>query len=113
MKNYLYLIIVVLFLGCNSTQKKEQKECISDNSSLLVSKAHFPEWSANACIYEVNVRQYTPEGTFEAFSEHLPRLQQMGVKILWIMPIYPIAKNNRKCTLDNYYTFNECQTAYS
>ena len=107
MKNYLYLIIVVLFLGCNSTQKKEQKECISDNSSLLVSKAHFPEWSANACIYEVNVRQYTPEGTFEAFSEHLPRLQQMGVKILWIMPIYPIAKINRKGTLGSYYAISD------
>ena len=42
-------------------------------------------------IYEVNVRQYTEEGTFNAFAKHLPRLKNMGVKILWLMPITPIS----------------------
>ncbi|TSA30493.1 MAG: alpha-amylase [Bacteroidetes bacterium] len=66
-----------------------------------------PEWSRNATIYEVNVRQFTPEGTFRAFEEHLPRLQQMGVKILWLMPINPIGEENRKGTLGSYYAVKD------
>ena len=41
-----------------------------------------PEWSKDLTIYEVNIRQYTPEGTFDAFAEHLPRLQEMGAGII-------------------------------
>ncbi len=62
-----------------------------------------PDWSFNSNIYEVNIRQYTAEGTFEAFKKHLPRLQQMGVEILWFMPITPISLKDRKGTLGSYY----------
>jgi len=44
------------------------------------------DWANNSNIYEVNTRQYTKEGTFNAFAQHLPRLKDMGVKILWFMP---------------------------
>ncbi|MEY3637431.1 MAG: Alpha-amylase 2 [Pseudomonadota bacterium] len=60
-------------------------------------------WSRSANIYEVNVRQYTPEGTLNAFAAHLPRLHQMGVDILWFMPIQPIGKLKRKGKLGSYY----------
>ena len=63
-----------------------------------------PDWSYNKTIYEVNVRQYTPEGTFEAFSKHLPQLKKMGVGILWFMPINPIGIKNRKGSLGSYYS---------
>ena len=63
-----------------------------------------PEWAVDANIYEVNIRQYTEEGTFDAFSEHLPRLKKMGVEILWFMPIHPIGEENRKGTLGSYYS---------
>jgi len=66
-----------------------------------------PEWSRNATIYEVNLRQYTPEGTFKAFAQHLPRLQKMGVKILWLMPVQPIGMKNRKGTLGSYYSVRD------
>ena len=62
-----------------------------------------PDWSYPANIYEVNLRQYTPEGTFDAFSRHLPRLKDMGVKILWFMPITPISNLGRLGTLGSYY----------
>ncbi len=58
-------------------------------------------------MYEVNVRQYTPEGTFNAFSEQLPRLQKLGIKILWFMPIHPIGEKNRKGTLGSYYSIED------
>jgi len=66
-----------------------------------------PEWSKNAVIYEVNIRQYTPEGTFRAFAKHLPRLKDLGVDILWLMPIHPIGKKNRKGSLGSYYAVSD------
>ena len=55
-------------------------------------------------MYEVNIRQYTAEGTFNAFAAHLPRLKDMGIEMLWLMPIYPIGAVNRKGTLGSYYS---------
>ncbi len=66
-----------------------------------------PQWVYPVTIYEVNVRQFTPEGTFEAFAKHLPRLQELGVDILWFMPIYPIGEINRKGTLGSYYSVKD------
>lgn len=60
-------------------------------------------WADNAILYEVNIRQYTPEGTFAAFQKHLPRLRDMGITILWFMPITPISQIGKKGTLGSYY----------
>jgi alpha-amylase len=68
------------------------------------------EWSYDSNIYEVNLRQYTIEGTFEAFSKELPRLRQMGVEILWFMPITPISVQKRLGTLGSYYACSDYTT---
>ncbi len=60
-----------------------------------------------ATIYEVNIRQYTKEGTIEAFIQHLPRLKKMGVEIIWLMPMHPIGKTNRKGSLGSYYSISD------
>lgn len=73
-------------------------------------RAPEPEWAKNAVIYEVNVRQFTPEGTFEAFARHLPRLRQLGVDILWFMPIQPIGIEKRKGPLGSYYSIRNYLT---
>src|SRR5688500_3612468 len=64
-------------------------------------------WSHNTNIYEVNVRQYTQEGTFRAFEKELPRLKDMGVEILWFMPITPISKEKRLSVLGSYYACSD------
>ncbi len=58
-------------------------------------------------IYEVNVRDYTPQGTFKAFEKHLPQLKRLGVDILWIMPVQPIGVKNRKGTLGSPYSVRD------
>jgi len=63
-----------------------------------------PAWMSDATIYQVNTRQYTPQGTFRAFEQHLPRLQKMGVKVLWLMPINPVGKLKRKGVLGSAYS---------
>ena len=66
-----------------------------------------PEWSQNATIYQINTRQFTPEGTFRAAEAHLPRLKELGVDILWLMPIHPIGEKNRKGTLGSPYSVQD------
>lgn len=65
------------------------------------------DWAASTNIYEVNLRQYTYEGSFNAFKNELPRLSDMGVETLWFMPITPIGIANRKGTLGSYYSVRD------
>ncbi len=67
---------------------------------------HVP-WSPQAAIYEINVRQFTADGTLKAAQADLPRLKAMGVDILWLMPIQPIGTLNRKGTLGSYYSIRD------
>src|SRR5258705_2800977 len=68
---------------------------------------HPVSWAVNSNIYEVNLRQYTKEGSFRAFANHLPRLRNMGIEILWFMPITPISKMGRLGTLGSYYACSD------
>ncbi|MBO6183090.1 MAG: alpha-glucosidase C-terminal domain-containing protein [Chryseobacterium sp.] len=65
------------------------------------------EWKHTTNIYEVNVRQYTKEGTFRAFEKEMPRLKNMGIKTLWFMPITPIAQKNKKGSLGSPYAASD------
>lgn len=60
-------------------------------------------WIRNTNVYEVNLRQYTKEGTLASFMKHLPRLHDMGVDVLWFMPLTPISQKNKKGSLGSYY----------
>jgi glycosidase len=75
-------------------------------SGSSLSQSH-RDWSYNLSIYEVNVRQYTSDGTFSAFETHLERLKEMGVGILWFMPIHPIGEQNRLGSLGSYYSVKD------
>ncbi|MEX6687836.1 alpha-amylase family glycosyl hydrolase [Danxiaibacter flavus] len=65
------------------------------------------DWAYGSNIYEVNTRQYTAEGTFSAFQQHLPRLRDMGIEILWFMPVTPISKEKRLGTRGSYYACSD------
>ena len=67
---------------------------------------HAP-WAYDSVLYEVNIRQYSPEGTFKAVEAEVPRLKDLGVDILWLMPIYPIGEEGRKGTLGSYYSVKD------
>ncbi len=95
------LIGVLFLLSCSPKKKEVQKKAPPE--SFVVH----PEWNRSANIYEVNIRQYSPEGTFAAFQEHLPRLKELGVDILWLMPIHPVGEKNRKGKLGSYYAVKD------
>ena len=63
-----------------------------------------PDWAYDATIYELNTRQATAEGTFQAAEALLPQLRENGIDIIWVMPCQPIGKITRKGTLGSYYS---------
>jgi glycosidase len=97
----LYLLPIILIVATSCAAKK------STDSEAATPHVTHPEWATNATIYEVNVRQYSENGTFAEFQQQLPRLKAMGVKILWLMPIHPIGELNRKGTLGSYYSVRD------
>lgn len=65
------------------------------------------KWSYRTNVYEVNLRQYTKEGSFNAFAKELPRLRKMGVETLWFMPVTPISREKMKGSLGSYYACSD------
>ncbi len=90
-KIILLLAAAILLAACTSAPKKCQHAA----------------WTKGSTVYELNVRQFTPEGTFEAAEKYLPIIKNMGIDILWVMPIYPIGELNRKGTLGSYYAIKD------
>lgn len=84
----------------------------SKDSAQPLAVVH-PSWAYGATIYEVNLRQYSDKGTFKDFETQLPRLQKLGVKILWFMPINPIGELNRKGPLGSYYSVKDYEAVNS
>ncbi|MEI2688348.1 MAG: alpha-amylase family glycosyl hydrolase [Anaerolineae bacterium] len=80
---------------------------LSRYQSAAEVRIRHPEWSKNATIYQINTRQFTPEGTFRAAEAHLPRLKNLGVDILWLMPVHPIGEQNRKGSLGSPYAVKD------
>lgn len=100
MKTITSLTLFLTILLCACTGPKQTEDVIEDDFS-------YPEKAKDMVIYEVNIRQYTPEGTFNAFAGHLPRLEKLGVDILWVMPIQPIGQKNRKGGLGSFYSIRD------
>lgn len=66
-----------------------------------------PEWVKNATLYELNIRQFSEDGSFKAVEKEIPRLKKLGIDIIWLMPVQPIGVKNRKGTLGSYYSVQD------
>ncbi len=104
MRNKLLFVVALIALMSYSCKQKPQTAIDEPQEKCTVQHL---DWTRSAVIYEVNVRQYTKEGTFAAFEQHLPRLKELGVDVLWFMPIHPISEKNRKGTLGSYYAVKD------
>ena len=71
------------------------------------AETRHPAFAYYGTIYELNTRQFTPEGTFRAAEAHLPELTDLGVEIIWFMPIQEIGVEGRKGTLGSYYAIKD------
>lgn len=98
--------------ACSGSKKSDEAEAFKEDEVVEGSRLQ-ADWTNTAIIYEVNVRQYTEEGTFASFSEHLERLKELGVNTLWFMPIYSISELNKKGTLGSYYSIRDYKSVNS
>lgn len=108
-KTGFFLLTILLFLlGCKKKQEAIiQTENGADKDYIAKRSVAHVDWAKDDVIYEVNIRQYTKEGTFKAFEKHLPRLKELGIDMLWLMPINPISKKNRKGEMGSYYAVQD------
>lgn len=104
MKKLLFVLLVLLMAAAC---KKSENNTPAPQPELQVKTSTFPERAKDMTIYEVNIRQHTPEGTFTAFQEQLPKIKELGADILWIMPLQPIGEKNRKGSLGSYYSIRD------
>jgi len=103
MNKSLFVIALIILASC----KTETKELKSNENNKDSIASISDESLENAVIYEVNIRQYSPEGTFQKFTEDIPQLKELGVKIIWVMPIYPISTTKSKGSLGSYYAISD------
>jgi len=99
------LFVAITFFSCKT--QEEKKGDTPKKAYVPVELGVLPDWAKNANIYEVNIRQYSEAGTFNAFTSEIPRLKKMNVDVLWLMPIYPIGKKKRKGSLGSYYSIKD------
>jgi glycosidase len=92
-KYKLIIALAVLAAGCKTETKNQTVEVENSIEEIAPITDSILE---SAIIYEANIRQYSPEGTFDAFTRDIPQLKELGVKIIWLMPIFPISKVKRK-----------------
>jgi glycosidase len=90
-------VLATLAVACNTGGRRETPP---------TEKVH-PAWAKNAVMYELNTRQFTPEGTLAAAAGQLPRLKELGVDVVWLMPVHPIGVAERKGTLGSYYAISD------
>ena len=82
--------LLILFFSC-------QKDAEVNKNDKLIAPIS-DQVLETAVIYEANIRQYSKEGTFKAFTKDIPTLKELGVKVIWLMPINPISEIKRKAT---------------
>ena len=94
----LVAIVSVVFVACkNAMTSKEQKVVGDKTTPSVIQDLKTPDWVKNAVIYEINVRQHSKEGTLNNVTKDLQRIKELGVDIVWLMPIYPLCEKNKKC----------------
>jgi alpha-amylase len=99
-KSIITLLAITLMWSCKEEKKTESTTDVVSTTTVAALQPVDADVMEHAVIYEANIRNYSKEGTFNAFTKDIPELKKLGVKILWVMPIYPISMKRRKATGD-------------
>ena len=91
MKKYISFLVTLIVLSACKTETKEVAVAnVEDEANVLTPVSNLDMESA--VIYEANIRQYSPGGTFDEFTRDIPQLKKLGVKMIWLMPVFPISE---------------------
>ncbi|NNF57765.1 MAG: alpha-amylase [Rhodothermaceae bacterium] len=98
------LLCMLLFAGCATEPTTESPSADPEPEAPEVER---PNWVENAVLYEVSVRSFTEEGTFQAIIPRLDALKAMSVTTIWLMPIHPVGEAERKGRLGSPYSVRD------
>ncbi len=99
------MVSLLLATGCQQTPPKPAPQ--PSKADLLPAQPVMPDWAKNAVLYELNTRQFSPEGNFQGVIRQLPRLKELGIDIVWLMPVHPIGTIKRKGSLGSPYSVSD------
>lgn len=110
MNKMLIVLLALLLPALSGCERKVPPAAVPAATSYAPQpyvRIQHPEWTRSATLYQINVRQFTPEGTIAKAEEQLPRLKELGIDIVWLMPLNPIGEKNRKGTLGSPYSVKD------
>ena len=93
MRNGLKLIVLAVVVALAS-QASLRAQATRDVSKEAARASR--EWVRDAVIYEIFPRTYSAEGNFNGVTKDLDRLKELGVTVLWLMPIHPVGQERKK-----------------
>ena len=88
-------LTIITFVSCKK-EKTDVVEVVDEVTKEIAAVSS--DMMESAVIYEANIRQYSKEGTFDEFTKDIPEIKKLGVKVIWLMPIFPISETKRKAT---------------
>ena len=95
MKRFIIAALAVTMLTACKNETSEKSVKKEDEKGKTLSPIN-DSILGQSVIYEANIRQYSPEGIFNEFTKDIPQLKELGVKVIWLMPVYPISSVKRK-----------------
>lgn len=107
MRNLFLMTLTVVFFSCQNPSTPAVQQPAAAPAPPKSDRPGEPEWAENAVLYECNIRQFSKEGNFIGVQKQLPRLKELGVDILWLMPIHPIGRERRKGRLGSPYSVQD------
>ena len=66
-----------------------------------------PAWLRSAVVYEIFPRDFSKEGDFNAITARLDELKDLGVNVLWLMPIHPTGEKMKKGSVGSPYSVRD------
>lgn len=66
-----------------------------------------PDWVKDSVIYEIFPRAFSQKGDFNSITSDLDRLKNLGVTVLWLMPIHPVGQEKKKGTIGSPYAVKD------
>lgn len=96
------IILTLLIAGSLIACKDDKKTMTQEENVMENTMDSIPTITKDiidtAVIYEANIRQYSASGRFDEFTKDIPQLKELGVKIIWLMPVFPISETKRKAS---------------
>ena len=103
LSTYLFFVAASL-MACNNHPNPNTESTGSVTGKVLSEYPELPDWARSAVLYELNIRQFSEEGNFQGVVAQLERLKNLGVDVIWLMPIHPIGQDRRKGSLGSPYS---------